>query len=52
MQPLLGPDPAIHVLEVLEAARASAREGRAVEVPTRSGQALHQNATVREMAGE
>jgi len=52
MQPLLDPDPAIHVLEVLEAARASAREGRAVEVPTRSGQALHQNATVREMAGE
>ena len=31
-RPLLGPSTAIHVLEVIEAARASAREGRAVEV--------------------
>ncbi len=31
-QPLLGPDGAIHVLEVLEAAQASARAGRAIEV--------------------
>ena len=51
-RPLLGPDHAIHVLDVIEAARVSAREGRAVDVPAGSGQATRQNAPVKEMAGE
>jgi predicted dehydrogenase len=48
-RPLLGPDRAIHVLEVIEAARASAREGRAVEVSAGSGPATRQSTSVTEM---
>jgi predicted dehydrogenase len=47
-QPLLGPDRAIHVLEVLEAARASAREGRAIEVRAGGGPAMRHDNPVKE----
>ena len=47
-QPLLGPDRAIHVLDVIEATRASAREGRTVEVRARGdGPAAHEDNEVR-----
>lgn len=47
-QPSLGPDRAVHVLEVLDAARASAREGRAIEVRAGGGPAVRQGDPVRE----
>lgn len=48
-QPLLGPDRAIHVLDVLEAAQASAGEGRAIEVRARGGSlAMHQDNSAKE----
>ncbi len=47
-QPLLGPDRAIHVLEVLEAARVSAREGRAIEVRAAGGPVMRRNDPVKE----
>ena len=47
-QPLLGPDRAIHVLEVLEAARASVREGRTIEVRAGDDPAMRHNDPVKE----